>query len=220
MQPDPRSNPEVQELQNETQSIVALAGTYAVTTAEDYTSAADDLKRVKGALARLEKIRKSMTQPLDVAKRAIMDFFREPEDKLARAENSIKRAMIGYQNEQDRIRREQQARADAEARKEQERLQARAAKAAGSGKVEKAVALEQQAAAVVAPVISTAPPKVIGVQTKSVWKFHVENPELVPREYLVVDETKIRKVVGALKGDTKIPGVRVWEDKQIAAGAA
>jgi hypothetical protein len=128
--------------------------------------------------------------------------------------------MIGYTDEQERLRRIEQAKADEAARKEKEKLEAQARKAEASGKVEKAATLEMRAATVVAPVINRAPPKVIGVQTRDVWKFEVTDPTQVPRQYLVVDESKIRKIVGAMKGDTQIPGVRVWSDKNIASGAA
>jgi hypothetical protein len=58
------------------------------------------------------------------------------------------------------------------------------------------------------------------VSTREVWKFEITDAAQIPREYLVVDEARIRKVVQALKGDAKIPGVRVYPERQIAAGAA
>jgi hypothetical protein len=216
---DPAQDPQVKELTAQTETLLEVGSNYRVANAGDYQVAGIELQRVKGAQKRLDDLRKSMTKPLDAAKKAIMDFFRTPEDKLARAESGIKRAMIGYQSEQDRKRREEQARVDEAARKERERLAAQAQKAAASGKVERAEQLEQRASAVVAPVISREPPKVIGVQTREVWKFEVTNPDLVPRQFLSVDDSKIRKVVGALKGDTKIDGVRIWSERAIAAGS-
>ena len=55
-----------------------------------------------------------------------------------------------------------------------------------------------------------APPKVKGISSSIEWKFVVEDPALVPREYLSVDDKKIRGVVEALKDQTRIPGVRVF----------
>jgi hypothetical protein len=219
VQPDPSTNPEVRELTRQTQELAALGVAYSVKTQGEYLHAGEDLKRIKAAKDRLEKLRKSMTQPLDAAKKAIMDFFRGPEAQLEDAERRIKRAMIAYQDEQERIWREEQRRAEEAARKERERLAAQAQKAAASGKVEKAADLEQRAAAVVAPVIHREPPKVTGVATREVWKFEVTDPAAVPREYLMVDEKKLGAVVRAMKGDTNIPGVRVWSEKSLAAGA-
>ena len=107
MQADnPAMNPEVKELTAQTEQLLALSATYTVATAAQYTDAGEQLKSIKAAAKKLDTLRKSMTQPLDLAKKAIMDFFRAPEEKLARAESGIKRAMIAYSDEQDRIRRE------------------------------------------------------------------------------------------------------------------
>lgn len=125
MQPDNlAADPEVKALTVQTEQFEALALTYKVATAVQYTDAGEQLKQVKAAQKRLDDLRKSMTRPLDVAKKAIMDFFRAPEEKLVRAEGGIKRAMIAYSDEQERIRREEQRRAEEAARKERERLEA------------------------------------------------------------------------------------------------
>jgi hypothetical protein len=220
MQPDPKSNPEVQELQTETQALVDLAGSYSVTNAEEYAASANDLKRVKGALDRLEKIRKSMTQPLDAAKRAIMDFFRDPEAKLQRAEASIKRVLIAYNKEQRRIQQEAQARAEAAARKEREKLEQRAASAAAAGKDSKADELLHRASSVVAPVISREVPKVAGLANRKVWKYRIKDASLLPREFTKPDDQKIAGVVRAMKADTKIPGIEVYSEDSLASSAA
>lgn len=223
MQPDPSKNAEVRELTNEAQAIVALAQTYHVQTAEQYAGAGEDLKRIKGASARLDKLRKTMTQPIDQAKRAIMDFFRPYEVKLSASEATIKRSMIAYSTEQDRIRREEQRKAEEAARKEREKLEAQAAKAAAAGRTERAEQLEERAATVVAPVIQREAPKVAGVSMREVWKFEIVDPAQINAAFLMPDEKKIGAQVRALKADATAiigPGVRVYVEKQLAAGAA
>jgi hypothetical protein len=168
---------DVREVTAATMALASLAGSYQVITAEHYEAAGADLTRVKAAQKRLEAVRKAITQPLDAAKKAVMDFFREPEARLVDAESRIKRAMISFSDEQDRIRRAEQQKADEAARKERERIEAQAIKAQASGKVEKAEALQQRAQTVVAPIISRAPPPVTGINTREVWKFEVTNPE-------------------------------------------
>lgn len=220
MQPDIASNTEVQELAAQSDMLAQVALAYRVASPIEYANAGEELKKIKAAAKRLDDLRKTMTKPLDAAKKAIMDFFRTPETKLQQAESGIKRAMIAYSEEQDRIRREEQRKADEAARKEQEKLQAQAAKAAASGKVEKAVELETRAATVVAPIINREPPKVAGINMREAWKFEVIDERAVPREFLMVDESKIRKFVSNMKGDTQIAGVRVWSEKNLASGAA
>ena len=62
--------------------------------------------------------------------------------------------------------------------------------------------------------------EVDGVQYRSVWKFEVADLKLVPREYLQADLQRIQNVVVHKKGETSIPGIRVYEDKVIASVAA
>lgn len=207
-------------LQPEVSKLTAFARSLVIKTAEGYSEAASYLKGIKGMLAKIEEARTRVTKPLLQAQREVNDQAREAALPLQQAETAIKRAMIGYSDEQERLRREEQARADEAARREQEKLQARAEKAAAAGKVEKAAELEVQAATVVAPVIQREAPKVTGIGERLNWKFEIIDPAAVPRNYCTPDEKKIGAVVRGLKGDTQIPGVRVWAEKNIAAGAA
>lgn len=212
--------PAVAELDRASQSLAIDARTFTVTTPEAYEFAGTKLTEIKARRKALDELRKTITEPLDKAKKAVMDFFRGPGDRLDQAEAAIKRSMLQFQAEAERKRREEQARLEEQARKEREKLERQAAAAAAKGREEKAAELEARAATVVAPIAQTAARKVAGVGFRTVWKFEVVDPAAVPREYLVVDEAKIRKVVGALKEGTSIPGVRVWSEKSIAAGAA
>lgn len=244
--------PEAREVQAEADQALAVATEYRVTTQDQYSAAGEELTRIKAAQKRLDETRKSLTRPLDESKKRIMDFFRAPADKLAAAERAIKSACIGYQQEQERIRREEQARAEEAARKERERLerlrlaaeakarekeaelrrQAAEADAAERAKIElkmqaeadkaaaKQAELEARAACVTAPVIHREAPKVEGLSTRTVWKFRITDARKLPPEYTLPDEVKIRKVVHALKGDTRIPGVEVYAEESMAARAA
>jgi hypothetical protein len=46
-----------------------------------------------------------------------------------------------------------------------------------------------------------------------VWKFEVLNTALVPREFLIVDETAIRRAIAA--GTREIAGVRIYQEDQL-----
>jgi hypothetical protein len=187
---------------------------------DDYLQAADYLLAIKALLNDTEADRVRMVAPLLRDQRQINADARAISAPLEEAETAIKTAMDAYIKEQEDLRLEEQRRADEAARKQQQKLQQQATKAIESGKVDKAVDLEQRAAAVVAPVIQRQAPKVTGIVPKKAWKFEVVDPAKVPREYLAVDEKKIGAVVRALRGDTQIAGVRVWSENQIAAGAA
>ncbi len=55
------------------------------------------------------------------------------------------------------------------------------------------------------------PSKVKGLTKR--WVFEIENVGMVPREYLQVDEKKIREAITA--GVRDIPGVRIYQDESI-----
>lgn len=59
-----------------------------------------------------------------------------------------------------------------------------------------------------------------GVSIRNHWVFEVEDASKIPRAYLKPDEKKIGEVVRQLKGDTSIPGVRVWNEPIVASKSA
>ncbi len=53
-------------------------------------------------------------------------------------------------------------------------------------------------------------PKTKGVTVREDWDFAITDAKKLPPEYLIPDEKKIRAVVKALKGATRISGVKVF----------
>jgi DNA repair exonuclease SbcCD ATPase subunit len=217
-------SPEAEALAKETEIIL---NSYQGIVVKDNTAllaAGNELKTIKGKLSDLEALRKSLTRPLDETKRRIMDFFRIPQERLEKAEGTIKRAMLQFQQEQEAIRRKEEARLQELARKEEERkkaaLDARAEKAAAKGNLEKAEELRQQKEEVFvpAPVVNSSVAKVAGVATKQVWKFEISDANIIPKEYMIPDMVKIGAVVRATKGTLAIPGVEIYAEETIAAG--
>lgn len=190
---------------------------------ESYEGAAELLRTVKALSKKLEDTRKSITSPLDVAKKAVMDLFRAPSDVLETAEKKIKASMISYANEQERIRQEQEAKlrrdADEKARKERERLGARAEKAEASGKEDKAEELREQAAQVqaVAPVLASTVDKPQGISMKKNWKARIIDEKLIPRQFLCVDEKKLDQIAKATKGSMEVAGVEFYSEDVLAS---
>lgn len=211
---------DVRALVEESKQILSGAKEFKIATNVSYRLAGEELKKIKGAVKRLEDLRTSITKPMDVAKKAVMDLFRDPAEWLANAERTIKAAMVTYQNELDRLAREERARAEQAAREEQDRLAAASVQAAERGDMERTDDLQARAEAVQPVAIIREAPKVAGISFREVWKFEITDAAAIPREYLLVDESKIRRVVQAMKADTKIPGVRVFSDKQPSATAA
>lgn len=234
------------------QAALDAAQSLVIATPEQYETGAEQLKAIKAKAREIDEARKSLKRPIDEAAARIQAFFKPPLEFLSQAEGIVKSKLTAYQQEQERIRREEQRKAEDAARKERERLerqrlaaeakarekeaelrrQAAEADAAERAKIEakmraeaekaaaKQAELEQREAAVTAPVIHREAPKVAGISTRTVYKFRIKDPAAIPREYLAVDEAKIRKVVQALKADANIPGVEVYAEEQMASRAA
>jgi len=96
-------------------------------------------------------------------------------------------------------------------------------KAEAKGNFAKAEALAQEAVNVMEAKIEEAPvvpaPVATGLSLRKVWKFRIKDAALLPREYLIPDEVKIGRVVRALKGDAKIPGVSVYSEDDVSSRA-
>lgn len=220
---DLTTNPAVIEVTGEITSLESFAASYQVTTPAQYEAGAEDLKRVKAAQKKLEDTRTGITGPMNAALKRVNDFFRAPAEKLAGIERAIKGKLGAFYEEQQRIAREEQRKADEKARKEREALEERARKAAEAGKVEKAADLQERAATVVAPIITREPPKIAGLQMRDQWRFEVTDPSKINPAFLMPDEKKIGAQVRALKGDAGSiigEGVRIWCEKVPASSAA
>lgn len=211
-------NADSPELTREASVVLADAQALTVTDAHTYALAGEKLRGLKG-LSR--KITDWFEPLVTAANRAHKELTTRRADTLRPIEDEcrrIDRQMSAWKLEQDRLARAEAARL---AREEQERQKAIALEEAvtleAQGMPAEAAAVVEQAIAAPAPFVPVAPaaPKVEGLSHRSVWKFEVVDKALIPAEYLVVDEKAIGGVVRALKGNTRIPGVRVFEESTV-----
>jgi hypothetical protein len=156
------------------------------------------------------------------------DRFRVPLDGDYRR---IKADIGAFLAEQDRIKREAELRAwqaeqakikaEAEARRVAEEALKKAAAAEAKGDNEKAEKILNAAAAkedkingqIEAAIVAAAAPiparvQTVGISTREDWDIDLIDISQVPRDYLMFDEVKARKVVRASKGSIQIPGVK------------
>lgn len=221
----------------------------SIATAGDYEGAGKSLIAIKGMQKQLEEKRTAITKPLNDALKAVNDLFRPAKTWLEEAEKIHKDQMVAYREAEAAKAREQQRLLDEAARKEREALAAKAAEAERKAKEKadalraaakneeerraaelkaqraeaaaaaKAEEMRAQAAQVVAPKVIAPDTKSVGQSVRETWNFELADLSLVPREYLMLDEKKVRAVVQALKGTTNIPGIRVTRGEVIASQA-
>lgn len=198
--------PDYSEREQQGILLVASAEDLKVTDQPSFEDAVGQLKLVKAYLDEVDTITGPVVKAALNAHRAAVAQRDGLKAHAIEAERILKKAIGVYEAEQ---RRKAEA-----ARRETERLQWEAEAAARAKAAETHMPVE-------AVVVFTPPPppipKAVGVAFTDVWKFEVTDPLAVPNEYKVVDEKRIGQVVRALKGQTVIPGVRVYCERGVRA---
>lgn len=184
---------------------------------ESYEIAADLRTKVRARLKWLEDTRKSITQPLDQAKKAVMDLFRKPTEKYEQALNVIDKAMIAYDEAEEKKRLAEEERLRKEAEKKKADLEKKAEEARASGKEDKADKYEEKAANIVTPTLAPTAEKPKGIQYRDHWTAEVVNFEKLPNDYKIANMPMLNKVAQATKGTLQIPGVVFKKEKIVAS---
>lgn len=218
-------------LATKAQNALTSASDFVIDSHTMFELASDDLKQVKALQKEVEEKRTGITGPLNQAVKAVNDLFRSPKEYLDKAEATLKRAMVTWTTEQERLAAIARAEAEAAARAERERLaalereqqeaarkaqeEAQAAAAAGDQEaaqraMAEAEAAQQQAAVTamtaqvvtMAPVVE-APAKVTGISGRVTYSAEVTN--LLELVQAVAAGTA---PLEALQADTKFLGAQ------------
>lgn len=220
---------ETQEIQQESSNALLVAKTFRVTKSGEYLEAAGKLQAIKALAKKIDETFDPHIKRAFDAHRSLVAEKKLHLQPLEQAEGHIKRAVLGYQQEQERIRREHEAKAQEEARKEREKLEARAAKAAEAGKVEKAAELTARADSVVTPLLAPSVPKIAGISTRVTYKATVIDKMAliqavaagkVPMNALDVNMPFLNNQARAMKETLAYPGVKVEQETGIASRSA
>jgi hypothetical protein len=139
------------------------AKAYTIDSADMRDLAARELTKIKTLQKDVDGKRKSITSPIDAAKKAVMDLFRAPLEYLDQAEVILKGSIQTYDRAEQQKRIAEQAALEEAARKERARLaeeaaareaaaraeaaeiQRKADEAAAAGRAEEAARLEAEA---------------------------------------------------------------------------
>lgn len=192
------------ELDQKELTIVKTQATKAVTTATELViKDADGMRQATEILSKINQVgdmikrrKEEITKPLNQALKSARDLFKPIELNKSNAEQIIKNKMINYQNEQDRLAREAEAKIEARVEK-------------GTLKPETAI---KKLEAVEAPE-KKVEAKSGSVTFKTIQKVEITDETLIPREYLELNMVLIRR--DALAGK-EIPGVKIVEEKTVA----
>lgn len=230
----PLNDPDTVQMKSGAQAILARATEIRVLDAASCAVAGDIGVRATEILKAVEKRRKFFVDPLNKHVKEINALFKGISEPVQEAADGLRQKIAAYRVEEKRLADEalraaqaeaaEKARAAAEAAQEHAAAVDAPPPVAVEAEIKAEVAHDEAAmasakAAILA--VSGQPAKTTETATgrttaSKVWTHEVVCKELVPMEYLVVDETAIRRAVAA--GERSIPGVRIYETERISFG--
>lgn len=199
-----------------------------ITDALSYQGACDFLKGIKALRTEIGETFQPHITRAHEAHKALLKEKNDAEAPLAEAERIAKAALVVYDQAQERIRREEQARLQAELRRQEEdRRLAEAVALESAGEQAEAEALIAEPVDV--PVVAVAPttPKVSGISYRETWSAEVtdlaalvayvaKHPQFAA--LLSANMPALNAQARSLKGQMQIPGVKAVCTRDVAAG--
>ena len=207
---------EITPLQKDINQAVANANALVIKDGTGLQTASEYLRqcnlRIKAVGAEFDEI----CEKANAAHKAATARRKLHLDPVNRAKLIISGKVTVYHNQQQRILNEREAEKRRIAREESDAAKLAEAElllAEGEPELAEAVLEEERPLEIVqAP---AAEPEPEGLSYRDNWQFEVVAIKEIPAEYLQVNEKGIRAVVKALKGNTKIPGIRVFNKKTV-----
>ena len=164
----------------------------------EYALAAIDLRQVKSLIEAAELERNAIVKPINAGVKRLNEFFKRLTGPATAYETAAKSAIVGYEETK-------RAKALKEAEKQ--------AKLVAKKSPEMAADIRGQA--LVVPVL----PETAGIQLRKRWSYRVTDIDAIPREFLVLDESKLQKYADAMKDTAKVNGVEFFIETSVAASA-
>jgi hypothetical protein len=223
---------EIEVVRAEAAGVVAWANNLVVATVDDYKNVIvrlQDIKVIKNRWIELWAKSKANTY---AAWKGVVADEKKGTDVCDQAEAIAKGKALAWKQEQDRKAAEEQrklqAEADERARKERERLEKEAAKLKTPEKKEERL---EQAAQVVAPVVTVASPvaDISGQSSRKTWKAEVfdmaaliavATPGTVAASFLEVNQKAADAFARSTKNTVKVAGVNFIEVESLSIGRA
>lgn len=208
---------ELQIIETAKGDVIAQANTLTIVDRPTWDAANELLRTIKRFAKQVEDTFGPSAKAAHEAHKAILAARDKHLKQFTAAEQTVKGKILAWQRveamriEEERRAAEQKARDEAEARQTAE-----AEALIEQGRNQEALAT-LQAPVVVPTIVAPMQPKAEGVSVVKRWTFRVVNESMIPREYLIVDEGKIRGVVRALGSEARIPGVEVFQAEELRA---
>lgn len=175
---------------------------------------------IKEHMDATEEHRTKYTKPLDALKASMIEDERKITGPLKIIRQILDKKLVLWTVSQEEIRRkaaEEKRAADLKALEEEKKAQLEIAMKLDDAKAAEAVyEIEKNVARLESKpieVINTIKSDLGSAGIRGNWKFKVLDSNLVPREFLMVDEVKIGKHVREHKEKASIPGIETFVEK-------
>jgi len=201
---DPLADLEVGALVIEAEKILSYAKTRQVTTTEQAKNANDDLSIISGIKKRMDTCRKQYLDPINAIKDQLINTFKDIMSPILEADKITRDKMLSYDQEQRRIRAEQE-------RINTLRLEAAQKEMELNGELSESVNLVD--------VIEPAKRVSTDMGTSSVrdnWKYRVVDFALLSDEYKIEDSSMLNAVAKKHHDTKKVPGIEFYNEPIIA----
>lgn len=189
---------ELKEYKSQVLLVQKGADTLSIVSMEDMERGTDLLNQVKQIKKSVTERKEAITRPLMEALASARDLFKPLESGYTEAEKTIKAKMLEFSVAEDERIEKEKARVEARVEKGTMRTDTAVKKIESIG--DKKSSYEGNTGK---------------VSIRVMRKVRIVDENLIPREYLVPDTTKITKV--SLAG-VIIPGVEIVEEKVVASG--
>jgi len=209
------------EIEKKAGVLLEKAYDFVIQTGPEYESAGEFLKTIKKLQKEIDSTFDPIVSSAHSTWKEALSAKKKHSEPLALAEKVVKEKAGDYLATEEKRRQEEEARLRVEAEKKAKEEQlARAVEAEDMGATEEDVQEVLQEHIPIAPiVVQKSVPKVQGISQRSSWKFRVTNKKALPEEYKMANEKTIGAVVRSQEGETRIPGIEIWEEKGLAVRA-
>jgi len=185
-----------------------------VEDADGYLVACDVLSGIKASKKAVEAQKKETVEPKHREYKEAIAPFKSALDSIDFEMDILSRKVVGYEREQERLRKAKEDALRAAAKKEadaENRRKEREAKAQEkAGNEEEAMLLREEKVVAIMPTVPSYMPPTTKVKHGETWDYEIVEARRIPREFLKVDESAIKDYVKKFQAKAKIAGVRIF----------
>ena len=186
---------ELTVLKTQVSKLENKANEISITTPEENASAIDFKAKLRDMGKVIRDRKEEITKPLNEALRSARDLFAPIEEQFETAENIVGRKLLDYKQKVDAEAREKEAKIAKQVEQGRLKIETAEKKLEQVQRVEKTTQTDHGR-----------------VQFRKIKKVRITNQNLIPDEYWIIDEVKLRKE--ALAGKS-IAGCEIFEEETV-----